>query len=103
MSWFERFTRLFGKKSLARPDGPAAGAPMLAPQDAQKVLGMLARTADKELTCDEVFALLDQFAEMAARGEDVAALMPMVKQHLDMCKDCREEYESLLNVISQRG
>jgi hypothetical protein len=25
--------------------------------------------------------------------------MPMVKQHLDLCGDCREEYEALLNIV----
>lgn len=66
---------------------------------AQRVLGMLAATRDVELTCDEVFALLDQFAEMSARGEDVASAMPLVHAHLSQCGDCREEYEALLNVL----
>ncbi len=65
----------------------------------QKVLAMLSNTQDVELTCDQVFALLDQFAELAAQGEDVTQLMPMVKQHLDMCEDCREEYKVLESIV----
>ena len=51
------------------------------------------------MSCDDVFALLDQFAELAAQGEDVAQLMPLVKQHLDMCDDCREEYKVLERIV----
>lgn len=91
MNFVHRLKQLFSKK----PQPPASGnSPMT-----QKILEMLKKTQEEELTCDEVFALLDQFAEMAARGEPVASLMPLVQQHLDLCGDCREEYESLLRVI----
>jgi hypothetical protein len=70
---------------------------------AQKTLTMLALTQEEELTCDEVFALIDQFTEMAIRGEDVAGLMPLVKQHLDLCGDCREEYEVLQGILTNTG
>jgi predicted component of type VI protein secretion system len=65
----------------------------------QKVMAMLANTQEVELTCDEVFAVLDQFVEMAARGEDVSQLMPLIQQHLDMCDDCREEYKVLESIL----
>lgn len=63
------------------------------------MLRKIARTQEIELTCGEVFDLLDQYAEMAANGEDVAEIMPLVKQHLEMCADCREEFEALLRVL----
>jgi hypothetical protein len=65
----------------------------------QKMMVMLSNTQDVELTCDEVFALLDQCVELAAQGEDVAQLMPLVQQHLDMCDDCREEYKVLQSIV----
>ena len=33
------------------------------------------------------------------RGEDAGHLMPLVQQHLDLCAECREEYEALLRVL----
>jgi hypothetical protein len=60
------------------------------------MLGMIARTQEQELACDEVHALIDQFAEMNIRGEDPSHLMPLVQQHLGMCPDCREEYDALV-------
>jgi alkylation response protein AidB-like acyl-CoA dehydrogenase len=66
---------------------------------AQKMMEMIVRTEEVELTCDDVFDLLDEFTEMALRGENVADLMPMVQHHLGMCPECREEYEALRRVI----
>lgn len=63
------------------------------------MLDMVAHTRERELTCDQVHALIDQFAEMRMRGEDPVPLMPLVQQHLDMCPDCREEYEALMEAL----
>lgn len=64
-----------------------------------KMLQSLAMTEEHEISCEEVFALLDQFAEAVTRGENVLLFMPLVRQHLDMCPDCREEYETLLRML----
>jgi len=65
----------------------------------QKLLQSLAMTREQEISCDDVFAVLDQFVEAVRRGENVLLLMPLVRQHLDMCPDCREEYEALLRML----
>jgi len=36
---------------------------------------------------------------MGQRGENAVALMPLVKRHLDLCGDCKDEYEALLRVL----
>jgi anti-sigma factor ChrR (cupin superfamily) len=69
----------------------------------QMLLHSVAKTEEQELSCDEVYALVDQFAEMVKRGEDGSRLMPMVQKHLNMCPDCREEYEALLKMILEPG
>jgi hypothetical protein len=56
-------------------------------------------THEEELSCDEVFALVDEYAEANQRGEDVAILKPLIRQHLDMCRECEEEYQALLSVL----
>ena len=33
------------------------------------------------------------------RGEDAASMLPLVNKHLEMCPDCREEFEALLRVL----
>lgn len=76
------------------------GPPSTQSQEVLKaMLYKIARTQEIELTCGEVFDLLDQYTEMVANGEDVAEIMPLVKQHLEMCPDCYEEFEALLRVL----
>jgi hypothetical protein len=60
---------------------------------------MLARTEETELSCDDVFRLLDEYADVTISGEDAASLLPLVKLHLDNCMDCREEYETLIQIL----
>jgi len=62
----------------------------------------LENTRDQEFSCDDVFALLDQYAELHLHGEDAAKLMPMLKQHLDVCRECCEEYDALVDVLEER-
>ncbi len=59
----------------------------------------VARTQEKEYACDDVYQLLDEFTEAVVQGKDVARLMPLVQQHIEMCPDCREEFEALLRVL----
>jgi len=70
-----------------------------APDFEQIMLRMAQMTDDTELSCDEVLALLDQFAEASARGEDAARLMPLVQRHLERCMDCTEEYQALMRIL----
>lgn len=69
------------------------------PAEFQKLIGMVDKTQDIELSCDEVYHLLDQYTEVVDRGENAQKLMPLVEHHIDICPDCREEFEALLRVI----
>lgn len=62
-------------------------------------LERLARSDKQKISCDEVFVVLDQFAESVHRGENVLLFMPLIRQHLDVCPTCREEYETLLRLL----
>lgn len=96
MKIYQFIQRLFGSKKRKPSSGGTSANPS---EKMQKMMAMLSATREEELTCDEVFALLDQFTELAEQGEDVAKLMPLVQQHLDMCDDCREEYKVLANIL----
>ena len=89
--------RIFGSK---KQKPTSAEMPAGQSEKMQKMMAMLSNTREVELTCDDVFALLDQFTELAAQGEDVRRLMPLVQQHLDMCEDCREEYRVLESILN---
>ncbi len=102
MKFFERLQRLFTgqMKMTASPQKE-----MQADKSAmmQRVLAMLSETKDEELTCDQVFAALDHFVELEARGEDVSKLMPLIQHHLKMCADCMEEYKVLKNIVANNA
>lgn len=65
-----------------------------------KLLYRLSITGEDEITCAEVHELIDEFAEMEIRGEDAARLMPLVQKHFELCNDCSEEHEALLEVLA---
>ena len=96
MKFKQIFQWVFGRKKSSSPQNGMQGNKS---EMMQKMMAMLSNTQDVELTCDDVFAVLDQFAELVAQGEDVAQLMPLIQQHLDMCEDCREEYKVLESIV----
>lgn len=56
-------------------------------------------TLEDAYSCEEAFALLDEYVELVASDEEARRLMPLVENHLDMCPDCRDEFEILLHVL----
>lgn len=69
----------------------------------EAVLGML-RVLDEvpveEITCSELYTKLDEYVEREVNQKDAGYLMPVIREHLDMCPECCEEYEALLDVLS---
>jgi len=92
----------FLKKIFRSPSGKTRKQMSVSLTEAKMMAEMIAATQEVELTCDEVFDLLDQFTELAVQGEDVAHLMPLVHRHLEMCPECREEYETLRSILEAR-
>ena len=84
---------------LRRKPAPSSPPGMRSLPHMRATLTMVAQTQEQELGCDEVYALLDVFADRVSRGEDVATLMPLVHHHLQMCPDCREEFEALMRAV----
>jgi hypothetical protein len=52
-------------------------------------------TQDEEISCSECFDAVSHFVELEISGEDVAGKLPRVKHHLEQCRACREEYQTL--------
>jgi hypothetical protein len=59
------------------------------------VRGIMTERPD-EIGCAECSEHMARFAEMVWGGARAAAVMPLVQDHLERCRDCREEYEALL-------
>ncbi len=56
-------------------------------------------TLDDEIGCDDCYDQLHQFAELELQGKSPEKALPKVKEHLERCGNCRQEYEALLEAI----
>ena len=61
----------------------------------ERWLQNIAQTQEQEISCSECFDLVSHFVEVELSGADAVKKMPQLKQHLDQCPACREEYETL--------
>lgn len=77
----------------------SAGVLHLDNTDLVKLMHCLSMTVEGACTCAEAYAMLDQYTELVASDEQAKQLMPLVKNHMDMCPDCREEFEILLKIV----
>jgi predicted anti-sigma-YlaC factor YlaD len=64
-----------------------------------QLLKLLGQTKEHELNCDECLALVAEFAESQLSGKSLAAGLKAVEQHLQVCSECREEYEALRKTL----
>ena len=62
-------------------------------------------TQDEEISCTECFDLVSRFVDLDVFGQNAAAQMPQVKQHLSQCRACRDEYDALreLRFLEEQG
>lgn len=67
----------------------------------QGFLRVLEQVRVEDMPCSQVFALLDQYVEKEVRGEAAERLMPLLREHLDICPNCSEEYQALLRVLEE--
>jgi hypothetical protein len=54
---------------------------------------------EPELLCDECFEKIDQYVDLELAGGAADVRMPGMRPHLDGCAACREEYESLREIV----
>ena len=70
----------------------------------QAVLGflrVLESVREEEVPCDEIYAKIDEYVEREVDKKDAAQLMPLIREHLDLCSECCEEYQALLDVLEK--
>lgn len=66
----------------------------------QLLMRMLEMTQQEAYSCEETFALLDEYVEAVIRNEaNGDVVMPLVKYHLDACPDCYQKFEILLRIL----
>lgn len=64
-------------------------------------LRVLESVREEDVPCDEIFSKIDEYVEREVNKRDAAQLMPLVREHLDICSECCEEYQALLDVLER--
>ena len=62
-------------------------------------------TQEQEISCSECFDQVSRFVELEVSGQNAPAQMPQLKQHLNQCRACHDEYEALrdLRLLEEKG
>lgn len=70
--------------------------------DAPRVLKLLHEILslhEAEVDCETCNEQIDCLAELVAVGHDPNKLLPAVQEHLDCCRECKEEFQALLCIL----
>ena len=68
-----------------------------------ELIARLLGPADREVSCEECFELLDEYVDIELAGDDADALLPGVRAHLHGCPACHEDHESLRDFVAQQA
>jgi hypothetical protein len=68
--------------------------------DVKQMLSRLLGPAEPEVGCDVCFQELDRYVELELAGEDADTALPGLRAHLEGCPACREEHDSLRDLIA---
>jgi hypothetical protein len=67
----------------------------------ESFLRVLEEVRVEDMPCEQVFSRLDEYVDKELHGEDAAVLMPLLREHFDLCPECCEEYEALLSALER--
>jgi hypothetical protein len=65
----------------------------------RRLLQSIANTEDEEISCTECFDLVSQYVDLEIAGGADDRTLPRLRQHLQECGVCREEYEVLRDLV----
>ena len=67
----------------------------------REVITTLLGPAGPEVSCEECFELLDEYVELELAGADADARLPGMRAHFEGCPACREDHESLRELVAR--
>ena len=59
--------------------------------------------SEPELTCEACFDELDRYVELELAGADADAAIPGMRAHLAGCPACREDHDSLRDLLAHEA
>jgi predicted anti-sigma-YlaC factor YlaD len=67
----------------------------------RELIARLLGPSGPEVSCEECFELLDEYVDLELAGENADAHLPGMREHLQGCPACREDHESLRDLVAQ--
>jgi hypothetical protein len=64
------------------------------------LIARLLGPSGQEVSCEDCFELLDEYVDAGLAGEDADARLPGMRAHLEGCPACREDHESLRELVA---
>jgi uncharacterized protein with PIN domain len=58
-------------------------------------------TREHEINCNECLDMVGEFAERELAGRQIPEALDVVRHHLALCGECREEYGFLLTALQR--
>jgi len=73
----------------------------LSKKEIDNLVSLIVRTREHEIDCDECLTRISEFAEAELAGKTIPESLKTIEHHLDICSECREEYEVLKLALKQ--
>lgn len=68
-------------------------------KDAQNLIDALLVTRDVEIGCDDCLMQVASYCETELAGKEFPEALRLVREHLEICTECHEEYQALLSAM----
>ncbi len=85
---------------LERPAQVEVSAIVLDDPSIARLLLLLCQTRDDEMSCEEVFACLDEYVDCLLSRSQAMGQRALVEHHLSLCADCRAELSALQRALA---
>ncbi len=68
-----------------------------------ELLKIVAATEAREIDCEEFLARVCPVLDALEPGQEVPPELGLISQHLEVCGECREEFDALVDLRLQGG
>jgi hypothetical protein len=72
-------------------------------KEARDLFAALLATRDVEIGCDDCLMQVAGYCETELAGKEIPEALRLVREHLEICTECHEEYQALLSVMLEDG
>ncbi len=72
---------------------------VLSVEQIHTLMGLVVTTEPDQITCDDCFGQIGEFAEYTLAKHDPSESMRVIRRHLEQCPCCKAEYRGLLDAL----